>query len=184
MKGAALLILSIALLPNSYLAASGPVEVGVETVQDNTSLVTLQTDIQAGQESVWGPLTDYDHHAGFLPFMTKSRIVANEGERQVIEQEGRIKILFWSYQMRVKQRVWEDPPRHMHFAAIEGDFDVLQGDFYLSVPTALELKTHLVCEFIVKPKKRVPDWAVRMAAKYYLRKMVAVIARKAEEKNR
>ena len=165
----------------SGYAAADFVEVSVETVQDNTSLVTLQTDIHAGQESVWGPLTDYDHHAGFLPYITKSRVLANDGEKQLIEQEGRIQILLWSYVMHMKQRVWEETPNHMHFNAIEGDFDVLQGDFYLTSPTALALKTHLVCEFIVKPKRRVPDWAVRMAAKYYLKKMVAVIAAKAEE---
>ena len=106
-----------------------------------------------------------------------------EGEKQVVEQEGCIQILFWSYKMHVKQRVWEDIPSHMHFTAIEGDFDVLQGDFYLTTPTALERKTRLTCEFVVKPKKRVPDWAVRMAAKHYLKKMVSVIADKAEKVN-
>ncbi len=180
MKAASLIFLSIALLSPSLSIASESVEVSVETVEDNTSLITLQTDILADQESVWGPLTDYDHHAGFLPYITKSHVVSQEDERQLVEQEGCIKILFWSYKMSVKQRVWEDPPMHMHFTAIEGDFDVLQGDFYLSSPTALERKTRLTCEFVVKPKRHVPDWAVRMAAKYYLKKMVAVIAHKAE----
>ena len=180
MRAASFIILSIAVLPVSSSIASNSVDVSVETVDDNTSIITLQTDIDAGQETVWGFLTDYDHHAGFLPYMTKSRVVAREEERQVVEQEGRIQILFWSFTMHVKQRVWEDSPRHMHFTAIEGDFEILQGDFYLSVPTVLELKTRLVCEFIVKPKRRVPDWAVRMAAKHYLKKMVAVIAEKAE----
>ena len=155
-------------------------EVSVETVQDNTSLVTLQTDIASGQETVWGLLTDYDHHAGFLPYMSKSHIVSRGDGNKLVEQEGRIQILFWTYAMHVKQRVWEDEPAHMHFNAIAGEFDVLQGDFYLSIPTVAETKTHLVCEFIVKPKSRVPDWAVRMAAKHYLKKMVAVIAEKAE----
>ena len=184
MRRGSFLILSMAVLSFSRTAAAGPVEVGVETVQDNTSLVTLKTDMDAAQESVWELLTDYDHHARFLPYITRSRVTAREDERQVVEQEGRIQILFWSYTMRVTQRVWEDSPRHMHFTAIEGDFDVLQGDFYLSVPTVLELKTRLVCEFIVKPKRRVPDWAVRMAAKHYLKKMVAVIAEKAERSRR
>jgi ribosome-associated toxin RatA of RatAB toxin-antitoxin module len=178
------ILLSTGLLAVSICGASESVEVGVETVQDNTSLVTLKTDILAAQESVWGLLTDYDHHAGFLPYITKSHVVAHEEERQVVEQEGRIQILFWSYKMHVKQRVWEDAPSHMHFTAIEGDFDILQGDFYLSTPTALERKTRLICEFIVRPKSRVPDWAVRMAAKHYLKKMVAVIADKAEKVNR
>jgi len=180
MKVVSYVILPIALFSIAPNSTAESVEVTVETVQDNTSLVTLQTDIDAGQETVWGLLTDYDHHAGFLPYITKSHILESDGEKQLVEQEGSIQILLWSYKMHVKQRVWEDPPRHMHFSAIEGDFDVLQGDFYLISPTALQLKTQLSCEFVVKPKRRVPDWAVRMAAKHYLKKMVAVIAKKAE----
>jgi ribosome-associated toxin RatA of RatAB toxin-antitoxin module len=181
MRSAFPLIFLSALGCLSCPAWTDPVEVGIETVQDNTSLITLDTMIHAGQESVWELLTDYNHHANFLPYLTKSHVVSQDGEKQVVEQEGRITILFWSFKMRAIQHIWEKVPSHMHFTAIDGDFDVLQGDFYLTTPTALELKTRLVCEFIVKPKRRVPDWAVRTAAKYYLKKMVAVIAKKAEE---
>ena len=176
--------LSVFLLSPAWVGASESVEVSVETVEDNTSLITLQTDIHADQETVWGFLTDYDHHAGFLPYITKSKVLENDGEKQLVDQEGRIQILFWSYQMHVTQQVWEDEPMHMHFSAVAGDFDLLQGDFYLSSPTALDTKTRFVSEFVVKPKKRVPDWAVRMAAKHYLKKMVAVIGDKAEASRR
>jgi len=169
-------------MPHALWASS--VQVGVKTVGVNTSVITLQAPIAAAQESVWSLLTDYDHHAGFLPYMTKSRIVARDGESQWVEQEGTIRILFWSFTMHVKQRVWGDEPRHMHFMAVAGDFDELQGDFRLSVPTALSLQTLLACEFTVKPKRPVPDWAVRMAAKHYLKKMIRALADKAEEHNR
>ena len=179
MKAATCTLLLISLsIPSEALA--DPVQVGVQTMGDNLFRITLQTPIAAAQESVWTLLTDYDHHAGFLPYMTQSQIVATEGESQLIEQEGGIRILFWTFKMRVKQRVWEDAPSHMHFMAIEGDFDQLQGDFRLSVPSALSFQTILACDFTVKPKRRVPDWAVRMAAKHYLRKMVHVLAEKAE----
>ena len=184
LQAGSVLLLSLCSFSFCRCGAAGPVDVEVETVQDNTSLVTLTTDIDAGQESVWSLLTDYDHHAGFLPYIRKSHVTERDGEKQTVEQEGRIQIMLWSYTMRVTQRVWQDPPMHMHFNAIAGDFDVLQGDFYLSIPTALELKTHMVCEFIVKPKRRVPDWAVRMAAKHYLKKMVAVIGQRAERARR
>ena len=53
--------------------------------------------------------TDYDHHAGLLPYMTRSRLVAQEKAYKVVEQEGRLRILFWTFTMRIKQHVYEEP---------------------------------------------------------------------------
>lgn len=162
------------------LSRADTIQVGVKTVGDNTSFVSLETDVTASQQSLWRWLTDYNHHAGFLPYVSKSQIIGKIGDDLLVDQAGTIKILFWSYTMKMKQRVTEVPPHRMHFQTVEGDFDRLEGDFFLTPRVSERPMTHLECGFTVKPKRHVPDWAVRMAAKHYLRKMVEVLAQKAE----
>jgi ribosome-associated toxin RatA of RatAB toxin-antitoxin module len=165
------------MLPAGLLAES--VQVTVKTVAANTSFISLDTDVQSSQQTLWTLLTDYNHQAQFLPYISKSQIVGKEGSDFLVDQEGTIRILLWSFTLRMKQRVTDDPPRNMHFRTVEGDFKRLEGDFHLESGHAPSW-THLSCQFTVEPKRRVPEWAVRMAARMYLRKMVRVLAEKAE----
>jgi ribosome-associated toxin RatA of RatAB toxin-antitoxin module len=157
--------------------SSDPVRVGVETTGENVSAITLTTVIQARPESVWRWLTDYDHHTEFMPYMTKSRVRERQPDHLLIEQEGRIRILFWTFTMHVVQRVTESPPAVMRFLAVDGDFKRLEGEFELSPAGEA---TNFRCRFIVEPRQRVPQWAVRIAAKHYLKAMVARLREKAE----
>lgn len=160
--------------------AAEPVQVSVKTVAANASVITLDTDVQSTQVTLWKLLTDYNHLAQFLPYMSESVVVGKEGADLLVDQAGTIRILFWSFTMQMKERVTEDPPSQIHFKTIGGDFKRLEGDFHLN-PGHPASCTHLSCQFTVEPKRRVPDWAVRMAAQRYLRKMVHALAQKAEQ---
>jgi ribosome-associated toxin RatA of RatAB toxin-antitoxin module len=166
------------LLPTTLQAES--VQVTVKPIAANTSLIALDTDVNCGPEPLWKLLTDFNHQAQFLPYISKSEIVGKEGSDLLIDQAGTIRIFFWTFTMHMKQRVTEDPMKDMHFKTIEGDFKRLEGDFLIG-PGRPPSLTHLSCHFTVEPKRRVPDWAVRMAARLYLKKMVRVLAEKAEE---
>ena len=156
------------------------VHVTVASLGDNTSLIELDTQVRASPKILWGLLTDYDHHAGLLPYMTKSRVISREPAFTVVDQEGTIRILFWSFTMKVRQKVSEEAPKHMHFEAVEGDFTRLGGDWTLGQLVMIPDGASLACRFTVRPKRRVPDWAVRMAARLYLKKMVHALAQAAE----
>jgi ribosome-associated toxin RatA of RatAB toxin-antitoxin module len=95
-----------------------------------------------------------------------------------VEQHGRIRILFWTFKMRVTQQVTETPPTEMRFQAIAGDFQRLEGSWHLA---ALGDSTQLSCEFLLQPKRQVPEWAVRFAARHYLTKMVQSLQIHAEK---
>lgn len=143
-------------------------------------MISLDTQVKSTEKTLWDLMTDFNHQAQFLPYMTLSEVIGKEGNNLLVNQAGTIHILFWSFTMRMKQRVTEDPPGHIHFQTIEGDFKKLEGDFHLS-PGPTASWTHLACQFEVEPKRYVPDWAVRMAARRYLRKMVHALAQRAEE---
>ncbi len=146
----------------------------------NQHRITLQTTLPAPPAAVWKVLTDYNHHAAILPYMSKSRIIRATSNEKTVEQEGKIHILFWTFKMQVTQRVTERPPDEMHFQAITGDFQRLEGTWHIvSSGTA----TGLNCEFLVQPRRRVPEWAVRFAAKRYLTRMVASLAEHAGTKD-
>jgi ribosome-associated toxin RatA of RatAB toxin-antitoxin module len=181
MKGLPPALLGFALGLVPYWVWGETVHVEVKPLGNNASAIFLRTDVGAPQASLWKWLTDYDHQAGYMPYMTKSKVVGKEGQDLLVDQAGTIRILFWSFTMRMKQRVSEEALRHMHFKAVDGDFSSLEGDFHLKAASGSTDHTQLECEFTVQPKRRVPNWAVRMAAKRYLRKMVNVLAQKAEQ---
>ena len=158
--------------------AADTVSIRVESLGRNQYRIGLQTQVGAPQIRLWSVLTDYDHHAGFLPYMIKSQVAESTGNVKLVDQEGRIRILFWTFTMRVRQRVTESPPHEMAFAAIDGDFKRLEGTWHLMEHSAAA--TDLQCSFLVEPKKHVPAWAVRMAADRYLKKMVARLRQRAE----
>jgi len=162
--------------------AAEPVRVVVAMTGTNQYSISLKTTVQARQNSLWAVLTDYDHHAGFLPYMTLSRVVETHPDYKVVKQAGQIRILFWTFTMHVLQQVREEPPRHMHFQAISGDFTHLEGDWMLTPSAGSAAITHLECQFLVQPRRRVPQWAVRLAARHYLATMVQRLQERAEER--
>jgi len=67
----------------------------------------------------------------------------------------------------------------MRFHAIDGDFQRLEGIWRLK---PIQEGTELSSDFLVEPKRRVPEWAVRFTAQHYLAAMVRSLERHAEER--
>jgi ribosome-associated toxin RatA of RatAB toxin-antitoxin module len=170
---AALMILSVGKTPAIAGIKSEVVPVGT-----NEFRVTLQTEVRASSAAVWKVLTDYDNHSSYLPYLVRSKVLFKSWEYSVVEQAGKFRVLFWSFQIWVKQKVTETPMSQMEFQALEGDFSNLAGAWTLE-PTAQG--TTLVCQFTVQPKRRVPTWAVRLAVRRYLANMVKEMAARAEK---
>jgi ribosome-associated toxin RatA of RatAB toxin-antitoxin module len=144
----------------------------------NSFKVSIHTQTTANQAAVWKVLTDYDHHAEYLPYLLSSKMVYHNEEYKVIDQHGQFKLLFWTFAIHVKQRTREVPPDVMTFQAIDGDFTQLEGQWRLS---AKGQGTGLFVEFRVQPRRRVPGWAMKMVARRYLAQMVHAICERAEK---
>jgi ribosome-associated toxin RatA of RatAB toxin-antitoxin module len=167
------------------MPSAAALKVDVQSQGANTSRIQMQTEIRAPREKVWKLLTDYDHHVGFLPYMSKShsltpkQTTATGLTTQTVAQEGTINVLFWKFRMAVTQRVIEQAPTQMKFEAIAGDFRVLKGTW-----TVLHGKegTLLGCDFVVQPKRQVPFWAIRFVARRYLTRMIGALQTGAEQR--
>ena len=142
----------------------------------NQHRIKLDTLIQAHIESVWAVLTDYNHHAEILPYLSKSIVLSSAP--LTVQQIGKIRVLFWTFTMHATQQIQEAPPVGMRFQAIAGDFKRLEGAWTLTMAGST---TRLTCDFLVEPIRKVPAWAVRMAARRYLTKMVGSLQEQAEK---
>ena len=163
-----------------FVQAAGPVQVAIESLGNNQYKMNFQMDVQASSSAVWGVLTDYDHHADYLPHLTRSQLIFKNWDYAVVDQEGKVKFLFWTFTLWVRQKINEKPMTAVLFQATEGDFSQLKGTWTLSGPAPG--RTHLACELTMQPRRRVPGWAVRWSAKKYLGAMVEALARHAERR--
>jgi ribosome-associated toxin RatA of RatAB toxin-antitoxin module len=162
----------------SIVHAAASVDASVSKAGSNLYHIVLQTDSKAPPAAVWTVLTDYDHHAQYLPYLVRSQVVDHNTGDKVVEQEGRFRILFWTFTVRVRQKVRETPPTGFHFQAVDGDFIQLEGDWHLS-PAGQG--THVTSDFMVQPRRRVPLWAVKIAVSRYLAAMLKQMVVRAEK---
>lgn len=160
-----------------------PRAIDVAALGGNEFKISIRDDIRADPKTVWGVLTDYDHHADWLPFMTRSRVVTRLPDTLFVEQEGKIRVLIKTYTIRVKQQVWENASAgRMRFHAVEGDFKQLDGLW--TVLPAAPGQTTLLCWFTMAPYRRAPEWAVKFIVKHYLSVMVRRLRDRAEIEGR
>jgi len=69
--------------------------------------------VAADPQVAWETLTDYDHLSEFVPDIERSRVVAREGNRLIVEHVGAFHLLFLSMPVRVRLAVEHDPYRRV-----------------------------------------------------------------------
>lgn len=171
-------LLAVCLASSGFARASGPVKVSIEDLSDSHYRMDFETQVQASSSSVWGVLTDFDHHAQYLPHLNLSRIVEQNPDYSIVDEEGKVRYLFLTFGVRVKLKVIESPITQIQFQALEGDFALLSGVWTLSGPE--NGPTRLDCSLTMQPRRHVPAWAVHWAARKYLGGMVKALAKRAE----
>lgn len=170
-------LLSTPLLTCANFSAAS-VAMRMDTIGANRYEITLEAESQASADALWRVLIDYDHHADYLPYLTQSRRLSHHDKESLVEQRGRFRILFWTYSVWVKQIVWERSEGQIQFQTVQGDFKQLDGEWRI-LPNVSGAR--LQCSFIIEPRRRVPGWAVKIAAKYYLAAMMEKLVERAEK---
>ncbi|HVO32337.1 MAG TPA: SRPBCC family protein [Elusimicrobiota bacterium] len=177
-------VAAVSLIALASCSAAGDVSVAVTTVRPNTFRIAVHTEIQAPRSAVWRVITDYNHHADFLPYMARSVELSRRNAAVDVLQEIRFHIVFWPFTLRARLHITEDPDHHMHFASVGGDYRRLEGDWTLGTAPTQSETTDVRCEFLVEPKRSAPEWIVRLAAKRYLAAMVKRLRERVEETSR
>jgi ribosome-associated toxin RatA of RatAB toxin-antitoxin module len=109
-------------------------EIAVQVARHGDSFeVEATAEIDAGVAEAWNVLTDYDRLAEFIPGMLESRVVSRDGSNVVVDQRGETSVLFFTYPMRVRLAIEEQPYERIASTAISGNFKDLTGVYVLLV---------------------------------------------------
>lgn len=137
----------------------------VQSLGEKRFSIGLEGNAQAPIECVWTALTDYEHHAEWMPNLDQSELLKREGTAAEVRQKGRVRVWIWSFPITVIQEISESAPTHLQFHSSRGTFREMTGEWRLQ---AHNQATHVEAHFEVQARRYIPEWAVRFVTKRYL----------------
>jgi ribosome-associated toxin RatA of RatAB toxin-antitoxin module len=87
--------------------------------------------VEAPQDVVWDVLTDYSNFSQFLPTVVSSCVLVAEGNRKVVEQVDRRRVLLMDITSTVQTENLEQAPDQIRFRLVSGDLNTLQGSWQI-----------------------------------------------------
>lgn len=88
------------------------------------------------QAAAWTVLTDYGNFYKFLPTVVTSRVVESEGDRTVVEQLDRRRILLTTMESKVLTENLELEGQQISFRLLEGNLEYMYGHWRIDEPPA------------------------------------------------
>ena len=139
-----------------FSAPSFAQRVDIETHRRHETItVDISAEMPVDPRTVWSVITDYDHLASFIPYMSSSRVLQRDADRAIVEQTGELVFLFFRQPVEVKLAVVESPPTRVSARAIGGNLKELDGRYVVEVLssgyTRLSYTGRLVPDFDVPP---------------------------------
>lgn len=117
--------------------------------------------VEATSEAVWNVLTDYDNLYTFLPNVISSKVLETNGNRKIVEQVSKRKIVLVDVQSRIRTENTEIDKKQIDFRLIEGDLGKLQGSWKIEpvsdYPGGEITKVLITQEVEVLPKSGTPE---------------------------
>ncbi len=92
---------------------------------------TVRVLVKGSVDTAWEVLTDYENFPQFLPNITSSQIIENNGNRKVFEQINRVRAFLFTKNTRVRLAITETYPQQIAFSLVEGDLKSLEGFWQL-----------------------------------------------------
>ena len=134
------LLLLCALLVPVWSALAQEVSV-VSRREGEAVIVEALTELAVTPEQAWGPLTDYDNLARFIPDMQQSRVIERTGQRVLVEQQGSAGLFFLRRSIEVRLDIEESPHAWITARAVSGSFREMQGRYDIEPVAGVNLQT-------------------------------------------
>jgi ribosome-associated toxin RatA of RatAB toxin-antitoxin module len=96
----------------------------------------IMATTSVSRSAAWAVLTDYGHFYKFLPTVVSSRVVETEGDRTVVEQTDRRRILLSTMESKVLTENLELDGQQISFRLIEGNLEYMYGHWRIDAPPA------------------------------------------------
>jgi ribosome-associated toxin RatA of RatAB toxin-antitoxin module len=158
---------------------NGKASVVVDDLSDGITVVTGRIFIAAHPRVVWTALTDYDNQKFFVPKLTDSGLLSDNGEEQVIFQKGTTGVLLFRKSVSITMKVRGDYPKRLSFQQISGDFKIYRGEWLLEDYQTGQ-GTLLTFRAEIKPDFYAPGFFVRNVQKRDLPEMLSAMKKRAE----
>lgn len=165
------------LLPCALLAAApcAAQEPGVVARRDGEAVVVEAViELAVTPEQAWGPLTDYDNLARFIPDMRESRTVERTGNRALVDQKGSAGFFFLSRSIEARLAIEESPHAWITARAVSGSFREMQGRYDLE-PLADGVRLRYTGRFV--PDFRMPEFLEKLAMRRAIARQFGAMAR-------
>lgn len=117
-------------------------------------------DIAAPPALVWSTMNDCAHAADFVPNLISCKVIETDPAGRWEIREHLADPSWLLPNVRSRFRADFEPERVLHFAQIDGDFEIMQGQWTLA-PLDGGAGTRLRYEARLKPKTWAPDFLVR-----------------------
>ncbi len=96
----------------------------------------IMATTSVNQAAAWTVLTDYGNFYKFLPTVVTSRVVESEGDRTVVEQLDRRRILLTTMESKVLTENLELEGQQISFRLLEGNLEYMYGHWRIDAPPA------------------------------------------------
>ena len=89
----------------------------------DTFHVRARASVAVDPRIAWETITDYEHMREFLPNIERSRVVARNGSRIIVEQLGHFPLFFFDIPVRVRLAVAQQPYERIVARSEPGEVD-------------------------------------------------------------
>jgi carbon monoxide dehydrogenase subunit G len=121
-------LVALTLLAAHAAAACGADDLAVEVERKGRSFaIRAGATVAAPVSLVWEVLTDYEKLPQFIPGISKSIVQAREANRVVVEQNGEVRFLVFSFPIEVRLEVRESPQTSVVSRAVAGNLRRMEG---------------------------------------------------------
>ena len=110
--------------------AASPGKVEIERVGD-TVQVQASALLEAEASTVWKTLVEYERLPDFIPDMSLSKTLQREGNKAVVQQNGRAGLGPFKMDFTLTLAVREEPMNAVFASALSGDFSVFESSYHL-----------------------------------------------------
>jgi ribosome-associated toxin RatA of RatAB toxin-antitoxin module len=137
-----LLLTALAFGPANAAAslARPPLELTVARISEDDGSKVYQIassgTVAAAPAVVWRILTDYSRLADFVPDLKSARVVSRTGDKVIIDQQGSVRLLFFSQPIRLRVEAHEQAPNRIDVSLVDGDMKVYRCAWELTAGAA------------------------------------------------
>lgn len=122
------ILLGMALVGGGLASAAPPPSVNFQ-LQGTRLLVSGELSVPVAPATAWAVLTDYEQVPAFVPGMRVSRIIEQNGNTRVLEQQGEMVANNMRMFYLGTLRVVEEPPSKLSIQFLSGTFQNMQGEW-------------------------------------------------------